>query len=243
LTPVDVPTRRLGRLITESREHAGVTIEDLVKANYRGLASYTELTDVEAGRRPIDAGMLERLVELYGIDPIEMVPERTELVIDLDEKMLIADVASTTLEHADDGHHVLTRYLGLVYSLRDMDPGTSIPLRDVDLEVLAGAISRPADDIERSLHMMMAPSNPEVAAQVTKLRSRRLIAFAGIVLGATVVGTVVAVGSQTQREGGSSADQRLVPAEVSVDPSGAAIIPAMVAERSSPDAEAVVSER
>ncbi|MCH7789030.1 MAG: helix-turn-helix domain-containing protein [Acidobacteria bacterium] len=193
---VEVPGRRLGRLLTESRERAGLTLEDLVQSNSIGL-SYIRLIDIEAGRYPMDAGLLESLLDLYGLDSTDLVPERTRLVIDLDEKMLITDTGSADIEQVDNTHHVLTSYLSLIYSLREIEPGAPVPLREVDLAVLAEALSQPTTEIERLLRAMMTPTNTEVVAQVGRIRSRRLLPVAGIVVGATAVGTIIAVGSTT----------------------------------------------
>jgi transcriptional regulator with XRE-family HTH domain len=268
---IDVPTRRLGRLLTESRERKGRTMEYIAQTNVVGL-TYTELTDIEAGRRPIDGELLETLVALYGVETSELVPERTRLVIDLDEKMLITDSGSVGIEHVDDVRHVLTRYLGLVYILRDVEVGESVPLREADMEVLAGALAKPIDEVKSSLRSMMTPTNAEVTDEANQIRSRRLLPVAGIVLGATAVGTIIAVGSTAEEadanpRGAEAISEMTAPGMPSVQapitgvedflpPSDsvsstqapvwlgdAVLIPAAVTERQNPGDTPVITER
>ncbi len=198
-TLVDVPPLRLGRLLRSARLDAEVTLEDLV-ARGAGTFTLTDLMDIEAGRRGVDRDELDELIASYGVEETSFVPERTRLVIDLDENVMRTDGATVDFEAADEPQRVLARYLGLVYSLRDIEPGTPIPLRDVDVTVLSKALLQPPDSVESSLRSMMAEPHEDVVAAAKGFRARKLLPMAGVVIGAAAFGAIIAVANGTEAE-------------------------------------------
>jgi hypothetical protein len=98
-------------------------------------------------------------------------------------------------EPADVTPEVLTQYLSLVYAMRDIEPGTPIPLRDLDIEVLCQALDQGAFDIERELHALMAETAP-LARRTRSLRRRLVVPAAGVLVAATAIGTLVFVQRQ-----------------------------------------------
>lgn len=158
-----------------------------------GRFTLTQLEDAESGRLALDDRALAGLIEVYGVELGELIPERARLVIDLDEGRIAAATGSEDLEDTSSAEHVLVRYLGLVYALRGVPVGTPIKLRDLDVAVLAHALELRAVDVEVRLQDLMAASSPEVKRHARLFRRRLLVPMAGVMLGATAAGAIVLV--------------------------------------------------
>jgi transcriptional regulator with XRE-family HTH domain len=185
-----VPTWRLGSLLHDARERDGRTLAEYAAASDRLDAS--GLADLEAGARPLTDDDLAHVVALYGVDPDALVPGRTDLVVDLDEnRMATAGHSQPLAGTAPTADEVLASYLSLVYTLRSTTPGTRVPLRDADLDVLARALALATPDVEQRLEGLMA--NPTVAlkTQSRLLRARVLVPAAGILIAVTVAGALI----------------------------------------------------
>lgn len=184
-----VPPRRLGTLLRRAREAAGRDLEDLRTES--GL-TVVELDDVEHGRRVLDEATLDALVAAYGIEGASLVPARSQLVIDLDEGRIAVDRDHVGIDPSYGPDAVLTRYLALVYRLRDLPIGTALPLRDVDIEVLATSLALADRDIESRLHRLM-DRHVDVEQDQKRIRRQLLLPLVGVVIAATGVGTLVLV--------------------------------------------------
>lgn len=183
-----MPPRRLGALLREARAAAG---DDLaaVAARSGGAVDAVRLHAVESGDVVLDDSEVRELLHLYDIPP--SVATRTELVIDLDDGTVAAGPWSTTTEgpaHADD---VLIRYLALLYEMRGLAPGTALPLRTLDLDVLSQALALPVPDVEQRLDVLMAPDDGRVDRLRRALSLRVLVPAAGLVVAATAAGALV----------------------------------------------------
>ena len=123
-----------------------------------------------------------------------MIPERSRLVIDLDEGRISIDHNDVTVGEQQPEHFdsVLARYLALVYRLRGLPVGTPVGLRDIDLDVLAKALELPRDEIEVRLKRLI-DDEVEVETEQRSLLRRLLIPFAGVVVATTAVGTILIV--------------------------------------------------
>lgn len=118
---------------------------------------------------------------------------RETLVIDLAAGTVSAGPWSTELgAGSDDPDEIFTRYLALVYEMRQIEPGTPIPLRSLDIAVLAQALTMRPADIEQRLVVLMTPGNRRLEAMRTMLKSRVGIA-AAVVVAATAVGLLIVV--------------------------------------------------
>ncbi|MEZ5244429.1 MAG: helix-turn-helix transcriptional regulator [Acidimicrobiales bacterium] len=184
-----VPPRRLGALLRQARLAAGRELADL--ASGAGL-SVVELDDVEHGRRDLDEPMLAALVDAYGIAGAGLVPERSQLVIDLDEGRIAVNRTDIDVDPSFGPDAILTRYLALVYRLRDLSVGTPLQLRDVDVDVLSVALSLAGDDVDARLRRLMN-SGSDVAADQRRIRRQLLLPLVGVVIAATGMGTLVLV--------------------------------------------------
>ena len=210
MTTVDVlvPPRRLGSLLSEARVVRGFSLEDAA-ARLGGRLSSVALLEAETGHRTLDDRDLAALAELYGIDTAELVPPRSELVIDLTEGTIAAgpDGSRVTLvPDPEDRAEVLARYLTLVYSMRRTPPGTQIPLRVGDMVVLSEALGVPVPQVTEELRSMMDGSGPTVEGRLRRLRGRVLVPAVGVLVAATAAGALVLVTRSEQVPAAGAAD-------------------------------------
>ena len=191
-TDLLVPPQRLGVLLRQTRVDAGLDLAELSARSE--LLTMVDLDDLEHGRRTLDDDTLRHLVDLYEVPDVGLIPERSRLVIDLDEGRISIDhndveVGDQPPERPDS---VLARYLALVYRLRGLPVGTPLGLRDIDLDVLARALALPRDEIEIRLNRLI-DDEVEVETEQRSLLRRLLVPFAGVVVATTAVGTVLIV--------------------------------------------------
>jgi hypothetical protein len=190
-----VPPRRLGTLLRRARRSAGMELTELTAPS--GL-TVVELEDIEYGRRDLDDALLSVLVRTYGIEDAQLVPERSQLVIDLDDGRISVegtdDVGATPGPDA-----VLARYLGLVYRLRGLPVGAPLPLRDVDIEVLSSALELASEEVESRLHRLMR-DRTRISEDQRRIRRQLLMPLVGIVVAATGIGTLVLVAQREPAE-------------------------------------------
>jgi hypothetical protein len=185
-----VPSWRLGSLLSEARDRHGRTVDRLAACTDRFTAA--DLIAIEAGERALDDRDLEAVVALYGIDPGALVPGRTDLVVDLDQhRLATAGYTQPLAGTAPTAEEVLASYLALVYTLRHAEPGTKVPLRQADLDVLARALALAEPDIEHRLVDLMVAPTAMVRERTLLLRARVLLPAAGVLLALTVGGAIV----------------------------------------------------
>ena len=188
-----VPTWRLGSLLRDARQRDGRTLDEVAAASDRFDAS--GLADLEAGARPLTDDDLGHVVHIYGVDPDALVPDRSDLVVDLDQHRLATAGHSQALAGVEPtADEVLGSYLSLVYTLRSTTPGTRVPLRDADLDVLARALTLATPEVQRRLEGLMANPTPEIHTQSRLLRARVLVPAAGVLIAVTVAGALVLSG-------------------------------------------------
>jgi transcriptional regulator with XRE-family HTH domain len=194
-----VPPRRLGRLLADARSARG---EDLDTVARRAGFEPATVAAIEAGERPVSDREIHALLGGYGVDPGELVPDRTELVVDLDEHLLAAGGEARSLG-APTADEVLTTYLSLVYTLRRATPGTTLVLRDADVDVLARVLELTGPEVERRLHELMVEPDGAVRRRMGALRARVLVPVVGVVVAATAVGVVLLVARGGERPAGA----------------------------------------
>ncbi len=187
-----VPPRRLGTLLRRHRVAAGLDLNELA---FRSELTVVDLEDVEQGRRTINDSLLSHLITLYGIEDAGLVPERSLLVIDLDEGRIAVDHSDVVAAGSTGTDAVLARYLALVYRLRGLSLGTSIPLRDIDLEVLSTALHIETEEIETRLRRLMHDED-EIATDQRRIQRRLLLPLVGVVIAASATGVLVLVAEQ-----------------------------------------------
>ncbi|MFZ4518808.1 MAG: hypothetical protein ACOYOP_10485 [Microthrixaceae bacterium] len=187
-----VPPRRLGRLLSGARLDHGLTLEE-ASAALDGLLGVDDLLDVELARREVTDEELEAIADLYGIETSTMVPARGELVIDLDEGVIVAGGGKVELASEAEIDDVLSRYLALVFAMRDVSPGTTVPLRLDDVVVLADALGMEAADVEDRLGELMEVRPEPVRKRLRLLRGRVLVPAVGVLVTTTACGPLVMI--------------------------------------------------
>lgn len=156
-----------------------------------GAIDDIDLLEIETGRRSIDDKDLKVLAELYGLTTTSMIPSRSRLVIDLEEGTIDADGTSADLSDEAQRQEVLTKYLALVYSMRDKEPGTRITLRIADLDVLADALDSDRRSVEDALVGLMVVTPEPVKKRFRLLRGRTVVPVVGVLVASTTAGALV----------------------------------------------------
>ncbi len=186
-----VPANRLGQLLVEARQRGGTDLEELA-----AVSPFTvgELADFEAGHRVLNDTIVSTITSLYELDCGPIIPHRAELTIDLNDNVLMASGHALPLDSAAH-QHVLDRYLSLVYVLRDRSPGSSVPLRGEDLDILAASLAERRELIEEQLLSSMATESEVLPGLVGWFKRRLWVPTAGAIVSAVSVGTLVMVSS------------------------------------------------
>jgi len=189
-----VPPRRLGTLLRQSRVAAGEDLAD-VASRARSLTA-RDLDAFEHGRRMLDDVVLRELIDAYGVEEAELLPQRSRLVVDLDEGLISVD--ATRVEVNDDRapDNVLVRYLALIHRLRGVPVGTPVKIRELDIGILASALRLDESEVERRLHDLMREDDDRVEVSERRLRRRVLVPLAGVVVATTAIGVLVLVGDE-----------------------------------------------
>lgn len=189
--PTVVPANRLGQLLVEARQRGGTDLEELA-----AISGFTvgELADFEAGHRVLNDDVVSTITSLYELDCGPIIPHRAELTIDLNDNVLMASGHALPLD-SQAHQHVLDRYLSLVYVLRDRSPGSSVPLRGEDLDILAASLAERRELIEEQLLASMFAQDEAVPGLIGWFKRRLWVPTAGVIVSAVSVGTLVMVSS------------------------------------------------
>jgi hypothetical protein len=240
-----IPASRFGEVLRRARVGRGLSLDDLAAAS-AGRFTAGWLEQVEFGEFGVDDDQVERLAGLYDVEVCTLTPQRAQLVIDLEAGTVTAGPETSVVGGSEpDPDDVLTHYLSLVYTLRGIEPGTPIPLRDLDVATLSSALDRPAVEIERDLHRRMTARVPDLTRSTNALRRRLVIPAAGVLVAATAVGALVFLSSATDdtpspppvpvEAPGSSADADVLFTPVPVEPGKTSVeVPPLVLERDDP---------
>ena len=149
-----IPARRLGVALRRYREASEVSLPEI--AERLDFAFTPDVLEViESGQHLLDEPQILLILSGYDVEPEELLPERQLLEFD-DEGLYMAvgwTVKELTKPHTEES--VLASYLTFVYELRDINPGTRIPLRQVDLVVLSNTIDWSTEKIRDHLTGLM----------------------------------------------------------------------------------------
>jgi len=203
-----VPPVRLGRILHDARVGAGESIDGLVRRC--GLAYEGDFfAAVESGEEDLDETMVRWLAALYEVKVENLVPQRARLVIDLNEGS-VAIGSHTGFLTEQQPNDVLSKYLALVYELRGLPGGAALKIRDLDLDVLANALTMRPRDVQQRLHTLMKGDPEPIDGARRRLRSRVVVPMAGILVAVTAVGALL-----FERASDSASDPVVtVPAEI-----------------------------
>ena len=188
-----VPPRRLGQLLATARVKGGYSLDEASAAMGSDWSSLA-LLEIETGHRPVLDNDLATLTKLYGIPTSTLIPKRSHLMVDLDEGVIEVGDRSARLDgDVVERREVLTRYLSMVYAMRDVKPGQAVPLRLPDLEILSGVLGAPRRQVEDELRTLMVTQVATIGKRTSSLRGRLLIPVLGVVVAVTAVGTLLLV--------------------------------------------------
>lgn len=183
-----VPPARFAVLLKSRRAERGLDLETL--ASQSAAFSVSQLAEIERGQVEAAELRMADLVALYDLDAGPVVPARSELVLDLEQKHV--RVGSTALSFEQPtAALVLERYVSLLYLLRDETPGRRLTLRDDDLDVLGHALLRSKGNLVEDLERIMG--GPKVGAGTERISRAGVIMAAGLLVGATAAGSLIMV--------------------------------------------------
>ncbi|HSL59735.1 MAG TPA: hypothetical protein VK866_17940 [Acidimicrobiales bacterium] len=211
-----IPTARLAYHLRAARQRSALALDDLAARPGHSFG-VDLLTRVEVADIDLTDGQVRELLDLYGVDPRDVAPERSRLVIDLEAGTVASGPHVADVPGGADPDEVLNRYLALVYEMRGLATGTPVPLRALDLDVLSRALEIPPATIEARLTILMASPSPVVAEMRRSLRRRLLVPAVGAVVAVTAAGLLILLP-------GSDADTAVGPtlgARIAVDASTA----------------------
>ncbi len=196
-----LPAHRLGPLLTKQRNENGLNLEDLALQS-GGQFDVDRLGEIERGQRSVDPEQMTQLSALYRVDCHTIVPQRAKLCLDLGAQSLRVGEEEVRLRRKNH-KYVLDRYLGLVYLLRNIEPGTEIPMRADDLAILEASLNERAELLEEQLLAAMAANDQALVSLIVRLRSTLIIPAAGILVGAVTLGSLV-LAAPSEADGNSS---------------------------------------
>lgn len=199
-----VPPQRLGALLAGARLERGLTLHEASEQLGEPWTT-VDLLEVETGRRPLLDPQIEQLAQIYGVDTTGLIPERSRLVIDLDDATMtsgdhVVDLGKGSVERRE----VLGRYLAMVYTMRDRRPGTAVPLRVEDLTLLQGLLDVPRRDLVVELERMMLDERAFVEPRMSRLVGRVLLPAVGVIVAATTAGLLLFVATDDGTVGAST---------------------------------------
>jgi hypothetical protein len=187
-----IPPRRLGALLSGARAATGTTLAEMAEAS-DGWFTLSALASIERGTTPVFGPDLERVVELYGVEVDSLIPSRSKLVVDLDEgRMWVSQTGhKARLHHRSTHDDVLSRYLSMVYCMRDIDPGTHITLRVEDLDVLGASLGTGVDRLVADLEALMDDPGGKITWRARLLKRSVLIPAAGLLVAFCGAGALI----------------------------------------------------
>lgn len=193
-----VPPVRLGRILHEARCQSGESIDALVSRC--GLA-YDDwfFADVESGRAPLDEPTVRWLAALYDIHVDQLVPQRSKLVIDLNDGAVAIGESAATLD-ATAPQDVLAKYLALVYELRGLRMGSPLKIRELDLGVLSNALELRPREVQSRIHTLISGDREPIDSARRRIRNRLVVPMAGILVGVTTVGALLFIRTESNDE-------------------------------------------
>ena len=124
-----------------------------------------ELAQYERGKVEVPESDLWCLAGSCGVDVSELLPRREPLRVSPDLSTISTGDTIRHLRGPAEPDGLLREYLAMIYELRNLPPGSPVPLRQPDLTALADALGGTPDTIERRLVELIGAS-PEEAARL-----------------------------------------------------------------------------
>lgn len=228
-----VPPRRLGALLSSVRAQRGVTLDEVVERS-GGVFSMATLASIERGTTYVTDEELDWIVSLYDMETSNLIPSRSQLVIDLDDgRLTVGSRRGVRLSRDAGREEVLARYLATVYAMRRIEPGTPITLRIDDLDVLGKALHTQPGEAAADLEALMADPERLVADRYRLLRRKLLVPAAGVLVALVAAGSLVLIDRSASASVPTTTPPSTIPEVVATTPiaAGTEIGDAVVQER------------
>jgi hypothetical protein len=150
----DCPADRFGEALRLHRETIGIALDEISKRVGFEFTPFV-LEMVEAGRYPLDTRQVILLVWGYDAHPDLVLPIRDCLVVDNTRSEIAAGPTVKHVTETATPMGLLHEYLEFLYELRDVEPGSSVHLREDDLEVLSSTTNWSVIKVREHLTMLM----------------------------------------------------------------------------------------
>ena len=187
-----VPARRLGQLLMEHRT-TSKTSQTKVANRSTFLATPKRVAQLESGLLALTDVEVEEVVDAYGVSLSTLVPQRTQLALDLETLSLSFGRRQVTFARSEDAtlDELLSHYLSTVRALRSLPDKAEISLREADLRTLSTGLVLPIEDVRVRLHMLMDDRPDELRERAELILGRPLIPALGIMVGGTGIGSLI----------------------------------------------------
>jgi transcriptional regulator with XRE-family HTH domain len=152
--------KEVGRQLRHVRRKQGLSRSEVARS--AGLTR-RELAAYERGRSAVPESDLWCLAGSCGVDVGELLPNRTPVTVSSDLSLLAVGDSIKYLRNPVDDDELLREYLAMIYQLRNLPPGSKVPLRERDLMSLADALGGSPERIEERLVEIIGMSRQEAA--------------------------------------------------------------------------------
>lgn len=152
--------KEVGRQLRHVRRKQGLSRSEVARS--AGLTR-RELAAYERGRAEVPESDLWCLAGSCGVDVGELLPNRPPVKVSSDLSLLAIGDSIRYLRNPVDDDEMLREYLAMIYELRNLPPGSRIPLRERDLMALADALGGSPEKIEARLVELIGMSQEEAA--------------------------------------------------------------------------------
>ncbi|MEX2267965.1 MAG: helix-turn-helix domain-containing protein [Acidimicrobiia bacterium] len=153
-------SKEVGRQLRHVRRKQGLSRSEVARS--AGLTR-RELAAYERGRTDVPESDLWCLAGSCGVDVAELLPNRAPVKVSSDLSLLAIGDSIRYLRNPTDDDEMLREYLAMIYELRNLPPGSRIPLRERDLMALADALGGTPERIEARLIELIGMSHEEAS--------------------------------------------------------------------------------
>jgi transcriptional regulator with XRE-family HTH domain len=150
----------VGRQLRHVRRKQGLSRSEVARS--AGLTR-RELAAYERGKQAVPESDLWCLAGSCGVDVGELLPERPPVQVNSDLSLLAVGDSIRYLRSPVEDDELLRQYLAMIYELRNVPPGSVVPLRERDLTALADALGGSPERIEARLVDLVGMSREEAA--------------------------------------------------------------------------------
>jgi len=154
------PSKDTARHLRQVRRKQGLSRSEVARS--AGLTR-RELAAYERGRIVIPESDLWCLAGSCGVDVDELLPGREPLKVGSGLSSLAMGDSIRRLRDPAAPDGLLREYLSMIYELRNLPPGSRVPLREPDLVALADALGGSPEAIETRLVELIGASQEEAA--------------------------------------------------------------------------------